>query len=199
MKKVFSSIILTIILALIVCSCSTEKGEEETKKVEVVDFDVKTAEHMLEKGEKIIADISIKGTVSRQDYNQFLSVIDEIYGEGDEPWNYMFFNNEEFENEQVETLHLNKEMFFPTIYHKGIIVTSAQVENTYYDDESHNTSILIIREEYTGNDQQFDDWYREHYYQRDANGDWEFHGFGGQINFLGDGFKPDYLELKEDI
>lgn len=200
MKKVFSIIVLIIIAALMFCACGTKKGEVEPNKVEVSDFDIQTARQMLEKGDKIIADLSIKDAVSRQEYNQFISSINEVYGgEGDAHWNYMFFYNEEFEKEQVKTLSLNKEMFFPTMYHKGIEVVSAKVINTYYDDEIFNTSILTIREEYTGKDKKLDSWYREYYYQKDDDGNWKFSNFGGQVNFLGDGFKSDYLELKKGI
>lgn len=79
---------------------------------------------------------------------------------------------------------------------KWVEVVSAKVENKYYDDEFLNTSILPIREEYTGKDKKLDGWYREYYYQKDDNGNWKFSNFGGQVNFLGDGFKSDYLELK---
>ncbi len=197
MKRGFL-IIVSITIALISCSCgSTGSKIVKPEKVEVIDFDIRTAEQMIEKGDRIIADITVKDTVSRQEFDQFLSNITQAYdGYEKESWKYMFFYDSEFEDEKIETLHLNKDMFYPTLYHKGVEVVSAKITNTYYKDESPDTSILAIREEYSGKDKKLDGWYREYRYQKDEKGEWIFSGFDGQINFLGDGFKSDYLELK---
>jgi hypothetical protein len=185
-------------VALIFGSCgSTGSKIVKPEKVEVIDFDIRTAEQMVEKGDKIIADISVKDTVSRQEYDQFLSNIADAYdGYEKESWKYMFFYDSEFEDEKLETLHLNKEMFYPTLYHKDVEVVSAKITNTYYKNEHLDRSILVIREEYSGKDKKLVGWYREYCYQKNEKGEWIFSDFGGQVNFLGDGFKSDYLELK---
>ena len=93
--------------------------------------------------------------------------MDVVYDEyEDVEWEYIFFYNNEIEDKQVETLHLNKTMFYPTVYHEGVGVVSAQIESTYYENEFFNKSVLIIREEYLGEDANLRDWYREYIYQK---------------------------------
>lgn len=196
MKKVFL-VITSIIFILFFSSCGSDDGKIKPIKTEVIDFDIQTSKQMIEKGEKIIVDITNKDTVSRQEYNQFLSDIADAYdGYEDMKWEYIFFYNKEFEDEQIEMLHLNNDMFYPTMYHEDVEVVSAQITNTYYQDEFSNTSFLIIREEYLGNDNNLKGWYREYLYQKNDKGEWVFSNFGGQMNFLGEGFTSDYLELK---
>lgn len=179
------------------CSCGTTSNKIEPIKTETADFDINTATQMIRKGEKIIADISIKDTVSRQEFKQFLTDMNDAYdGYKEAQWGYMFFYNGEFEDERIATLHLNKDMFYPTIYHKDVEVVSAQIKNEYYQEEYFNTSILTIREEYSGKDNKLEGWYREYLYKKNDEDKWVFYAFGGQINFLGKGFKSDYLELK---
>ena len=198
MKRIFF-VIASIILALMFCSCeSIDSKQTKPTKIEVVGFNMQIAQKMIEKGDKIIADISKKDTVSRQEYNQFLGNIAEIYDkyEGGH-WEYIFFYNTEFEDKEIETLHLNKDMFYPTIYHEDVEVVSAQIINSYYLNESLNTSILTIREEYLGEDSKLDGWYREYVYIKNDKNKWIFNNFGGQMNFLDEGFKSDYLAFKK--
>ena len=163
----------------------------------MVDFDINVATQMVEKGEKVIADITIKDTVSRQKFKQFLSDMDDAYdGYEEAQWKYMFFYNKEFEDEQISVFHLKKDTFYPTVYHKDVEVVSTKVANTYYEDEFLNTSILTIKEEYIGKDSKLEDWYREYLYKKSNEGKWVFYAFGGQVNFSGEGFTSDYLELK---
>jgi len=190
---VFESIILTLILS----SCASTVSKIEPIKTELIYFDINTAIKMIEEGEKIIADITIKDTVSRQEYNQFLCDMDDAYdGYEEVQWQFMFFYNNEFENEEISTIHLNKEMLYPTIYHENVKVVSAKIENTYYQDENLNSSILIIREEYLGDDSRLEDWYREYLYQKNSEDEWVFYAIGGQINLSGEGITSDLLEIK---
>lgn len=152
---------------------------------------------MIKKGEKAIAYIATKDIVSRQELNQFLKDMDDAYeGNDEEQWGYMFFYNNEIEDEQIALLHLNQDMFYPTIYHEDVEIVSAQIKNTYYKEEYLNTSILTIREEYLGEDSKLEGWYREYLYQKSEEDKWVCNHFGGQMNFLGEGFTSDYLKLK---
>jgi hypothetical protein len=187
-----------IIFTLMICSCGNNGGKIEPIKTEVIDFDIQIAKQMIERGEKIIADISVKDTVTREEYYKFLSDMNDAYdGYEDGKWEYMFFYNHEFEDEQIETLHLNKNTFYPTIYHEDVEVVSAQIINSYYQDEYFNTSILVIREEYLGEDSNLKGWHREYLYRKDDEDKWTLWGLRGQRNFLGGVFTSDYLRLKQ--
>jgi len=150
---------------------------------------------MIAPGEKLIADISVKDSVSRQEFTAFMMSLKKIYRD-DTPWVYMFFDNTEVENEKLDILRLIADMFYPTIYHEDVEITSASVINRYYEDSSLNTSMLTIKISYLGEDSKLRNWYREYIYTKQPDGSWLFSHFDGQTNFLGDGFKKDYLKLK---
>jgi hypothetical protein len=198
-SKIYFALIIIILLCYFFWPKTVYYGghQIEPTKTETAAFDIATATEMIQKGEKIIADIAIKDTVSRREFNQFLNDLDDSYGGSDEiGWEYMFFYNSEFEDEQIATIHLNKTMFYPTIYHKDVEVVSALIENAYYNDKSLNTCILIIREEYLGEDSKLKGWYRENLFQKNDEDKWVFYRFNGQQNLLGEGITSDYLKLK---
>jgi hypothetical protein len=179
------------------CSCTNRGKQIEPLRTETIDFDINTATQMVQRGEKIIADMSVKDTVTREEFDQFISDIDHAYDNYEEvQWMYLFFSNAEIEDKNITTLHLSKDTFYPTIYHKDIEVVSAKIENAFYQDEMLNSSTLIIREEYLGEDSKLKDWFREYHYQKNDDGQWVFHTFNGQINVGEEGFTSDYLELK---
>lgn len=174
-------------------SCGNAGSQMKPIKTELIDFDIGVATQMVGKGEKIIVDTTVKDTVSRQEYKQFLNDLHTAYdGYEEAQWEYMFFYNEEFEDEEVLTLHLNKDMLYPTIYHEDVEIVSAQVENTYYQDEFFNRSILTIREEYLGKDSKLEGWHREYLYKKNED-KWLFYTFSGQVNLSGEGLTSDYL------
>jgi hypothetical protein len=190
-------VISSFIFTLLLCSCGSSDSIRKPTKTEVIDFDIQTATQIIGEGDKIIANIAIKDAISRQEYNQFLNDIAEAYdGYEEAGWEYMLFYNYEFKDNQIETLRLNKDMFYPTIYHKDVEVVSAKIINTYYQNESRNTSELVIREEYIGEDSKLKTWFREYIYKENDNSKWVFYRFNGRLNFMGQGFTYDYLGLK---
>ena len=203
MKKILL-IISILCFTLMLCSCTNRGKQIEPLRTETADFDINTATQMVQKGEKIIADISTKDTATREEFNQFITDIDNAYdGYKDVQWEYMFFNNGEFEDENITTLHLSKDTFYPTIYHKDVEIVSAQVKNEYYEDESLNTSTLTIREEYLGEDSKLENWFREYLYQKNDEDQWVFHSFNGQINLGEAGITWEYpkvcVNLQTDV
>lgn len=192
---------ISFLFLLSLCSCNYVIGSQiEPIKSEVTEFDLLEAKSIIESevGEKLIADISTKDAVTRQEFDAFLSAMHNEYNDNS-PWALMFFYNTEFEDESVNTLHLTKNMFYPTIYHEDIEIVSANVTHTYYEDETLDLVILTIRVEYTGTDSNLKGWYRENMYRKIDN-TWVFDNFGGsQLNFLGDEFTQDYLKLKNTI
>jgi hypothetical protein len=182
---------------LFLVSCGNIDKKPKLIRTESYDFNINTATQMIKEGEKIITDISCKDTVSREEFKQFSADMDHVYdGYQDVQWQYIFFSNKEIDDEHIKELHLNKNNFYPTSYHKGIEIVSAKVANTYYQDEFFNHSFLTIREEYSGKDSKLKGWYREYLYERNDEDKWVFYGFGGEMNFAEDGFTPDYLDFK---
>jgi hypothetical protein len=189
--------IASIIFVLLLSSCASTGDKIVPIRTEIVDFDMQTAKQMIEKGDKLISDIAIKDKISRQEYTQFLSKIKNIYdGYKEVKWEDMLFYNNEFEDSNITTLHLQENVFYPTIYNQDIEVAYAKITNTYYKNEFFDTSFLSIREEYLGRNIKFKDWYREYFYKKNDKGNWIFYGFGGEMNFTGEDFTPDYLKLK---
>ena len=197
MKKLFiAAISLMFIFSL--CACNIAHGEPiEPTKTEVVDFDLQEAKRMIESdvGEKFIAEISTKDAVTRQEFDAFVAAMKSQYNDNT-PWAMMFFYNTEFEDQSVNMLHLNKNMFYPTIYHENVEIVSAHVTHVYYEDKTLDLILLAIRIEYIGDDGNLKGWYRENVYRK-INDTWMFANFTGtQQNFLGEPFTPVYLKLK---
>jgi hypothetical protein len=196
LKKEFL-VIVFIIFLLILSSCATTNDKIEPLKTEVVNFDMQTARQMIEKVEKIISGIAVKDNVSRHEYNQFIaSITDTLDGYKGVGWSYIFFNNIEIENNKIDTLRLQKKIFYPTIYHRDIDVVSAKITSTFYQNKFFNDNLLAIREEYFGKDTILKNWFREYTYKKNDNGNWIFYGFVGQLNFSGENITPDYLKFK---
>ena len=188
---------IIICIPLIFCSCTNTGKKIEPLRTESVDFDLDKARQMIEKGDRILTDISLNETVSREEFEQFLTDLEEAYdGYNNIQWEYMFFNNVEIDNKDTTTLRLSKDMFYPTIYHKDVEVISAQIRTEYYEEATLNSSILTIKAAYTGEDSELEGWYRDYLYKKNTEDEWVFYAFGGQMNFSGDDFSPDYLDLK---
>ncbi len=196
MKKILL-IIPILCFTMMFCSCTNRGRQIEPLRIDTIDFDIKSATQMIQSGEKLIADISIKDTATREEFDQFIIDIDQAYDNYEEvQWMYLFFSNAEIEDKNITTLQLSKDTFYPTIYHRDIEIVSAQIENAFYQDETLTSSTLIIREEYLGKDRRLKDWFREYHYQKNDDDQWVFHTFNGQINIGEKGFTSDYLELK---
>lgn len=196
MKKII--LISTIIIYILtLTSCINTNNKTKPQKTEEINFDMQLAKQMIEKGDKIIVDITARDEVSRDEYNKFLRDITDAYdGYEDVEWKYIFFYNKEIDDNKISTLHLQKNVFYPTIYHQNIELVSAIITNTYYKNKFFNDSLLTIKEEYLGADSKLKNWYREYVYRKDDNGNWVFYGFGGEMNLADDNFVPNYLELK---
>lgn len=196
MKKVIIAI-TSMICILTLSSCINTDDKIKPIRSEVVNFDMQSAKQMIEKGEKIIADMTAKDKVTRDEYNKFLLDITDAYdGYTDVKWEYLFFYNDEVDDNNIDTIRLKNDFFYPTIYHQDIEIVSAIITNTYYEDEFSNSSLLTIREEYLGEDSKLKDWYREYAYRKDDNGNWVFHAFGGEMNLAEEGFTLSYHDLK---
>lgn len=154
------------------------------------------ATELVQKGEKLIVGVCGKGTISRDEYETFNNEIDSIYNSYfNGKFGELLFDNTEYEDIKNDVLHIKRDVFYPTSLHKGIAVISANIVSQYYENDFFNSSVLTIREEYSGSDKQLLGFYREYIYKKNDSGEWVFYGFGGTGNYTGEGFDPEYLEI----
>lgn len=187
-----------LVVLLSACSLRPEgRRAMEPERTEVTDMDLDTAREIIEPGDLICARISSRETVSREEFETFSAELEQVYPGSDANWQYMFFYNEEFENPDKEELRVQRDMFYPTIFHEGIEIVSARITDSYYSGQQAflNSRVLVIREAFQGTDPRLEGWYREYIYNADEHGAWEFTHFGGQQNFMEPGMGADYLPL----
>jgi len=203
MKKIMVCAFASCIVLFLCTACSPKSETTQILPIrtETETFDLENAKKIVGEGERLIAALSTKETVSREEFDSFLLEMNRRYGDNIR-WDLMFFNNMEFEDARNQKLHVNRSMFYPTIFHEGIEIVSAEVETQYFDEEnsSMNCQWLRIREEYTGPDEKLQGWNRTYTYRKwlqYPDWDWLFSSFDGEVN-LGD---PDmgagYLPLKD--
>lgn len=195
MKKIC---ILLVILACVVNLFACNSGDDiKPIKTETEVLSISVATELVQKGEKIIVEVSEKETISRDEYEAFNNELDAIYNNySNGKLGQLFFYNTEYENPQINVLHVQRGVFYPTSLHEGISIVSANIDSQYYENDFFNTCFLTVREEYSGNDKRLSDFYREYVYKKNDNGEWDFYGFGGIGNYAGEGYHPKYLDLK---
>jgi hypothetical protein len=200
------------------------RGDRDTQMydIDAAGFDLTVAREMVGEGDRIIAGLSMKETVVRREYEQYRHIFHELYGMSLSA--NVFFDRFQFENRNIDVLDVNRDIFFPTVFHEGIELVSAEIRTyTFESDftwlESKMDSIyLVIRVEYTGDDEKLAGWFREHIYvprradftvsedgeetvlseldrEREVRR-WIFDGFNGKVYFFEDGFDADYLPLR---
>ena len=195
-KLLFAVLAVCVLLAL--CSCQVTRCEPiDPLETKVYNFDLNYAEKMIAPSEKLVADLIAKPFVTRQDFNRFLSEIDQIYGEIDsrQSWVGAFVDNREFEDESVSEFHFNDRLFYPTIYHENVEIISATVTDVYYENPRNDMSLLTISVAYTGDDKNLEGWQRDYVYKKSDDNEWVYeHGMRG--NAFGEELTHDYLKLK---
>ena len=114
--KRYLFIFIIICIPLIFYSCTNTGKKIEPLKTESIDFDLDKARQMIERGDGILANISLNESVSREEFEQFITDLEEAYdGYNNIQWEYMFFNNVEIDNKDTTTLRLSKDMFYPSL------------------------------------------------------------------------------------
>ena len=190
-------IVIAVLVLQLLSGCSGTKEEQQNLIIEEVEFDLDVAIKMVSEGEKRISMITTNDIVSREEFDIFLGEMNRIYDGPLSPnWDLMFFNNIEFEDKSNTTLHLNQNIFYPTIFHEDIELVSAFIENTYSEDYKLRSRELFIKEEYLGDDEMLNGWQKTYIYSENEEGKWELQAFDGQLNLIGDGFNRVYLKLK---
>lgn len=192
MKK--SYLFLLIIVFLFLSACQSSEQLKPIKE-ETIDFDINTAIEMVEKKEKMIIDLALREKVSKLEYKELeKSFTEEFGGHAKEILSILFIHN--MDSDPESDMYVQQNTLYPTLFHKGISITNAVVYKSYYENEFFNQTRLSIEEEYVGDDEKLKDWKREYIFTPNKNGEWELNGFSGVMNFLGEDYNMNYLELK---
>lgn len=192
MKKFYLLIFIMVILFLSAC-----QSLEQLKpiKEETIDFDINTAIEMVEKKEKMIIDLALREKVSKLEYKELEKSFTEEFGDhAKDILSILFINN--MDSDPESDMYVQQNTLYPTVFHKGITITNAVIYKSYFENEFFNQTRLSIKEEYVGDDEKLKDWKREYIFTPNKNGEWEFNGFSGVMNFLGEDYNMNYLELK---
>ncbi|KOP67325.1 hypothetical protein AMS62_20295 [Bacillus sp. FJAT-18019] len=189
-----SHLFLLIIIILFLSACQSSKQLKPIKE-ETMDFDLNTAIEMVEKKEKMIIDLALREKVTKLEYKELEKSFTEEFGDHAERiLSILFIHNMDAGPEA--DMYVQQNTLYPTVFHKGINITNAVLYKSYFENEFFNQTRLTIKEEYVGDDEKLKDWEREYIFTPNKNGDWELNGFSGVMNFLGEDYNMNYLELK---
>ena len=190
MKTLLNTLLIIVVLMFSGCNSS-----EQIKpiKSETIDFDIGTAIEMVKKKEKLILDVALRESLSTIDYDQAEKALTEEFGDRGKEILSMFIISD---MDSVSDTYVMSDTFYPTVFHEGITITQAVIDKVYYEYESLNMTRLSIKEEYSGEDKNLKGWNREYIFDQNEEGEWEFHGFSGTLNFLGEEYTMHYLQLE---
>ncbi|MGX4584566.1 hypothetical protein [Paenibacillus chitinolyticus] len=187
-------LILLIMVILFLSACQSSEQLKPIKE-ETIDFDINTAIEMVEKKEKMIIDLALREKVSKLEYKELEKSFTEEFGDhAKDILSILFINNADSDPES--DMYVQQNTLYPTVFHKGITITNAVIYKSYFENEFFNQTRLSIKEEYVGDDEKLKDWKREYMLTPNKNGEWELNGFSGVMNFLGEDYNMNYLELK---
>lgn len=189
-------LLLNSLLIVIVILVAGYNSSEQIKpiKEDTIDFDIATAIEMVKKKEKIILDIALRESISKEDYDKAEKALVAEFGNHGREILPMFIIND---MDSISDTYVMSDTFYPTVFHEGITVTTANVFKSYYENDFFNMTRLTIKEEYIGDNESLQDWNREYIFNQNEAGEWEFHGFSGVLNFLGEEYNMHYLELTD--
>lgn len=192
MKKLYLTLLFMVILLLPACQSS-----EQIKpiKEETIDFDINAAKKMVEKKEKMIIDLALREKVTRLEYRELEKSFTEEFGDHAKDILKIFLINN-MDAEPESDLYIQKNTFYPTIFHNGISITKAVIYKSYFENEFFNQTRLSIKEEYVGDDKKLKNWRREYIFIPNKDGAWILNGFSGTLNFMGEDYNMNYLELQ---
>lgn len=189
------SLLLTIMIVMLLSACQSSDQIKPIKE-ETIDFDMNTATAMVQKKEQMIMDTASKEKVSKAEYQQLEKSFTEEFGDhARDILSILFTHN--MDAGPDDDIYVTQNMFYPTVFHKGVTITSAVVYKSYFENEFFNQTRLTIKEEYAGDDAKLKGWAREYIFTPGTDGEWELNGFSGTMNFGGEEYSMNYLELKK--
>ena len=196
MKKITILTLLLCVVILVSACKASNTNQIRPQLVETSDFDIETAIEMVKEKEQLILDLSLRESISKEEHDRFLQLFTDEFGSRGDIMSIFLMND--MDNANPQTYKINKNTFYPTLFHKGIEVTEAKVRKTIYAEEYafFNETRLDIQVRYSGEDEHLKSWHKTYSFLLDASGDWSFNGFGGTLNFMGQEYSMHYLELE---
>lgn len=197
MKKIIIPIILSCMLLL--SGCFMNETIEYYGMV-TTDYDLDDAYEMIAAGDAVVAEMSLKETVTREEYAQFFLDLVDIYVNNPYSFN-LFFPTEDIEGLEdgtIATTTLRDDVFCPTIFHEGMEISQAYVDTDTYEMEVFGSSFLVIEMIYTGDNELFQDFKKTYVYRKNLEYTWDFYAIGDNAIYIGEDYSPTMLPLKED-
>lgn len=192
MRKLY--LLLPIMIMFLLTACQSSNQVKPIKE-ETVDFDINIATEMVEKKEKMIIDVALREKASYLEHKELEKTFAEEFGvHAKEILSILFINN--MDSAPESDIYVKQHSLYPTVFHKGITITNAVIYKSYFENERFNQTRLTIKEEYAGDDEKLKGWNREYIFTPNESGEWELNGFSGEMNFLGEDYHMNYLELR---
>jgi uncharacterized protein YcfL len=192
MRRFYLVLFIMVISFLSACQSSEQL---KPMKEETINFDINTAIEMVEKKEKLIIDLALREKVSKLEYKELEKSFAKEFGvHAKDILSILFINN--MDSDPESNMYVQQNTLYPTVFHKGITISNAVIYKSYFENEFFNQTRLSIKEEYVGDDEKLKDWKREYIFTPNKNGEWELNGFSGVMNYLGEDYNMNYLELK---
>jgi len=139
MRSFYLCLIIIVILFLSACQSS---GQIKPIKEETIDFDMKTAIEMVEKKEKMIIDVALREKVSKLEYKELEKSFTEEFGNNaDIILSILFTHNMDADPES--DMYVQQNTLYPTVFHKGITVTNAVINKSYFVNDQTQTRLSI--------------------------------------------------------
>ena len=189
------NVFVLIAIVLVLTACQSSQQSLQPTQQETVDFDRTAATEMVEKKERMIMDAASKGTFTKQEYDELEKAFTEEFGDRAQDFLSMLFITD-LDAAPDTDRKINENMLYPTVFHEGVNLTSATVNKVEYEENMLNQTTLTVKEEYDGNDEKLQGWHREYIFEPDENEKWQLKSFSGTMNFSGEDYTMDYLELK---
>jgi hypothetical protein len=183
-----------ILVVLLLSACQSSEQLKPIRE-ETIDFDMKVANEMVAKKEKMIIDLALREKVSIKEYEELEKSLTAEFGSHAREILTILFNHNS-DSEPTSDRYIQQNTLYPTVFHEGITITNAVIYKSYYENEFFNQTRLSIKEEYMGDDEKLKDWKREYIFIPNENGEWKLNGFSGVMNFLGENYNMNYLVLK---
>ncbi len=186
-----------LIAALFVFPACTASEQVKPIKEETTDFDIHSAAKMVEEREKIIIEFALKEKLSKTEFGELEKSLTEKFGDHRSKEILSMFFDFGAADSAESGVYFVQDTLYPTVFHKGIKITDAAVYKSYFENDVFNQTRLTIREAYVGDDEKLKDWNREYIFIQNKDGEWEMDGFSGVMNFAGEGWNMNDLELKQ--
>lgn len=202
MKRLAVSLSALFCFALL-GACGPDFVTLEPVRTETAAFDLEEAYALIEPLERPMAEISLRESITRAEYDAYVEATRHVYSGSylnESPPYELFFDGADIDDPTVDPLYIVPNQFYPTVFHAGVELTDAQTDTVYFEEEfaSQNYTQLRVTLSYQGEDPRLEDWSRTWVFKLQPDGEWLVWSCKGTTNFLGDGYSPTMLPMKDN-